>query len=200
MENIGIFFTTILTSLVLENAVFARALGLNQWVNRREDPLEILKYGGLFTWVCLFSTIGSLVVIWAVAPVPFARYLRAPGFLLVTILVYLATYYLAKKYLPQHFENIKEMLPIVTFNTAMFSVFYIVYNRLQGSAFGAGRGIAYALGTGAGYTFALLVIFYAKKRLHMSPIPKSLRGAPILLIYLGLLSLAIYGMLGYGGV
>ena len=55
----------------------------------------------------------------------------------------------------------------------------------------------YALGSGLGYTLALVIIYFARKRLAISPVPRSFRGLPILLIYLGLISLALYGLIGH---
>ncbi|MEG1448442.1 MAG: hypothetical protein RSC41_03840 [Oscillospiraceae bacterium] len=44
---------------------------------------------------------------------------------------------------------------------------------------------------------ALLVILSAKTRLSYSNIPKIMKGLPILLIYIGLLSLGIFGLFGH---
>ncbi|NMB02253.1 MAG: hypothetical protein GX971_12175 [Firmicutes bacterium] len=50
-----------------------------------------------------------------------------------------------------------------------------------------------ALGAGLGYALVLVVMATIRKRLELAPVPKALRGTPILLITAGLLGLALLG-------
>lgn len=50
-----------------------------------------------------------------------------------------------------------------------------------------------ALGAGVGYLLALVVMATLRDRLELAPIPKALRGTPILLITAGLLAIALLG-------
>lgn len=50
-----------------------------------------------------------------------------------------------------------------------------------------------ALGAGVGYLAVLVVMATIRKRLELAPIPKALRGTPILLITAGLLAIALLG-------
>lgn len=50
-----------------------------------------------------------------------------------------------------------------------------------------------ALGGGLGYLVTLVVMATLRERLELAPIPKSLRGTPILLITAGLLAMALLG-------
>ena len=81
-----------------------------------------------------------------------------------------------------------------SFNTALFGSFFVSASQNHSVM----QTVGYAFGTGLGCTAAMMVIYYARKRLVICPVPRSFRGMPILLIYLGLLSLAIYGLLGHG--
>lgn len=194
MNSIQNFFLTFITSMVLENAVFSRALGLNRWARKQDSVQQILSYGGLFTWMSLICTCGAYFVRGLLLDSLYAKYLRAPGYLFVVLFMYLLTFFIARQFIPKYFEQILSMLPLTTFNTALFSIFYIIGNR----NYTFSRSIAYALGTSFGYTIALLLLMFANRRLELSPIPKSFRGLPITLIYMGIISLALYGLLGYG--
>ena len=55
----------------------------------------------------------------------------------------------------------------------------------------------FAFGSGAGYTLALLLISEGRKRIALSDVPRAFRGLPVALIYIGILSLAIYGLIGH---
>ena len=57
--------------------------------------------------------------------------------------------------------------------------------------------IGFGLGSGIGYTLAVWMLRVAAPRLRSKAIPKSFRGFPAMLIYIGVLSLAVYGMIGH---
>ena len=62
------------------------------------------------------------------------------------------------------------------------------YNLLQSIGFGFGSGV--------GYLAAVLVVDEGRRRLRSKDIPHIFRGLPSVLIYIGILSLAIYGLVG----
>ncbi|NLJ74492.1 MAG: hypothetical protein GX331_05805 [Firmicutes bacterium] len=53
--------------------------------------------------------------------------------------------------------------------------------------------VGFALSAGLGYLLVLIVMATLRKRLELAPIPKPLRGAPIVLITAGLLAIALMG-------
>lgn len=195
MDNpLLIFWMTAFTALAVENTVFTRVLGLNKHSLYLNSTKTGILYGGVFTVFSLFATPLTTLI-----GIPFrdnalAPFMRAPLFFLCVAALYVPAYFLLRHKFPSLLETLGDMLPSTAFNTALFGIFYINmvndHNVLQA--------IAYALGTGVGYTLAILIIYYARRRLALSPIPRSFRGLPILLVYIGLLSLAIYGLTGQG--
>lgn len=182
------------TALAVENALFFRVLGLNKYVLFLKSPKTGILYGGVFTSVLTISSLLVSLVNYLLQGSARTGFLRAPAYFLSTALVYIAAYMLTKRFSPQIFAAIKDILPLSTFNTALFGVFYVSAMN----AFNIFQTTGYALGAGAGYTAAILILYYARKRLAMSQVPRSFRGLPILLVYIGLLSLALCGMIGYG--
>ena len=59
------------------------------------------------------------------------------------------------------------------------------------------QSLGYGLGTGIGFTAALCLVDEAKHQLKRCAVPSSFRGMPVLFLYLGLVSLAIYGLTGH---
>ena len=57
--------------------------------------------------------------------------------------------------------------------------------------------LGYGIGTGIGYMLALLLIYFGRRRLELIALPRAFKGLPILLLYIGLISLAVYGMIGH---
>jgi len=196
MENgVLTFFIMALTALAMENALFFRVLGLNKYVLFLNSPKVGILYGGVFTVVLMLTSLLISLVNYFFRDDSFLiTYVRAPAYFVCVAFVYIAVYVLTRSQLPSVFERIRRILPLSTFNTAMFGVFYVsAYNdfRIQQTT-------GYALGAGVGYTLAVLVLYFARKRLAISPVPRSFRGLPVQLVYIGLLSLALYGLIGQG--
>ena len=68
-------------------------------------------------------------------------------------------------------------------------------------AFSGGYGfvktVGFAFGSGIGYTAAPLLVREGRRRIALSDVPRAFRGLPIMLLYIGILSLAIYGLIGH---
>lgn len=194
MQYIFTLFGMALTAFALENPIFARALGFDKSVLLLKSRKAGIIYGITMAWILFWSSFPVSLCNYALRDVSFVRAIRAPLLLLCVMLVYVLTYFGAKRYAPKIFELILHALPVSVFNTALFGSLYV--SAIQGLGFV--ETVGYALGAGAGYTLSLLIVYYARKRLAISPVPRSFRGLPILLVYVGLLSLAIYGLIGHG--
>ena len=189
-----IFLATAVTALAVENPVFARALGLGRDTMFMKTPMSGILLGGALTWMTTVSSLFVALFNFALAGTSHAAITRPLLYLAGVALVYAITAkeLLPRIKLPDYRRKLQEALPVATFNTALFGAFYISVTQ----NFGAFQTVGYALGTGAGYTVAILAIYFARKRLSVSPVPRSFRGLPILLVYLGLISLALYGLIG----
>lgn len=196
MENsLLLFLTTAIAALALENAVFARGLGLGKSTLFMDGPGSGILLGALFTGMATVSSLLVALSNYLLRGNPYILILRPIAYLAGVLLVYAATILLTRRFLKNKkwARRIRKTLPYATFNSALFAAFYI--SASQNFLFS--QTVGYALGAGIGYTLALLVIYYARKRLSISPVPRAFRGVPVLLIYLGLISLALYGLIGH---
>ena len=57
------------------------------------------------------------------------------------------------------------------------------------------QSIAFGFGSGVGYLFAVLVVDEGRRRLGSKDVPAIFRGLPSWLIYIGILSLALYALM-----
>jgi electron transport complex protein RnfA len=57
--------------------------------------------------------------------------------------------------------------------------------------------IGFGLGTGVGFIIASYFLSIVYDRLFSEDVPESFRGYPLILIYIGILSMAFYGFLGH---
>ncbi len=57
--------------------------------------------------------------------------------------------------------------------------------------------LGFCIGSGIGYTAALILVNEGRRRLSLSDVPKAFKGLPATLLYVGIFSLAIYGLTGH---
>lgn len=62
------------------------------------------------------------------------------------------------------------------------------------------QSIAFGLGSGIGYVFIIFILREGRRRLRSKEVPAIFQGMPSSLIYIGILSLAIYGLVGHAVV
>ena len=191
-----LFLATAITAFAIENPVFARALGLERETMFMKNASSGIILGVTLTWMTtassLFVAAANHLLFMHVGNIAVFRPLL---YLLGVAVVYVFTVKVMLEVVPplaRFKERAEEALPVATFNTALFGAFYISVSQ----NFGVAQTVGYSLGTGLGYIAALVAIFYARMRLALSPVPRSFRGLPILLVYLGLVSLALYGLIG----
>lgn len=87
----------------------------------------------------------------------------------------------------------RTQLPLAATNSSVLGTLLICanqnYTMLQSVAFG--------LGSGVGYLVAVFIVDEGRRRLRSKDVPSIFQGLPASLIYIGILSLAIYGLLGH---
>ena len=115
------------------------------------------------------------------------------SFLAINAVVFLAVYFALKRFAPNLFGKIKKELPFYGVNCATLAPLIVLrmYNNMQFFSF-----FGYCLGSGVGFTAAMFLMWSVRQKISLTRIPKVFRGLPIIFIYLGIISLALFGLLG----
>ena len=193
MTYIFQFFTMMLTALFVENIVFTRAIGTSWMFYLTKRPKELLRYVLLLMAVTTVSGLIGYPLRGIVYKSEFRHVLIPLLYIAVMAVVYLAAYFLIKKFLPDQFEHFGMTLGAAVFNCATLGSLLIPSSErldLIGT-------IGYGIGMSLGFGFAVIMVSYGLTRLEYCRVLKIFRGIPIALIYLGLLSLAFYGLVGH---
>ena len=193
MTYIFQFFTMMLTALFVENIVFTRAIGTSWMFYLTKRPKELLRYVLLLMAVTTVSGLIGYPLRGIVYNSEFRHVLIPLLYIAGMAVVYLAAYFLIKKFLPDQFEHFGMTLGAAVFNCATLGSLLIPSSErldLIGT-------IGYGIGMSLGFGFAVIMVSYGLTRLEYCRVPKIFRGIPIALIYLGLLSLAFYGLVGH---
>ena len=192
-----IFFTQLtgafLTALLVENLLFARAFDIPGLYDDR-TPSGILKVGGILIFITLLSSVPAYFLNTLLknhsAFVPFMTL----SFLILNGIAFLLTYYGIKRFMPRLFCEVGDSLPFYGVNCVTLGSLLIAARLSDAMKFPSF--IGYCLGCAVGFTVALLVLWSIRQKLSMADVPKAFRGLPITFIYLGIVSLALFGLLG----
>jgi len=85
-------------------------------------------------------------------------------------------------------------LPLITTNCAILALALFQTNR----GYGLLTGVVFALGAGAGFTLALVLMAGVRERLALHDTPQLVRGTALALVVAGILSVAFMGFAGLG--
>ena len=192
-----------LTAFALENLLFTRAVDIPGLYEKR-SLRQLLTVGGLLTLVTALSSIPAYLfnaffrakVLYTGLKIGFLPLtsLSTLGMLLINSAAMLLVYYLVKHLRPQLFMQVKDTLPFYGINSVTLGSLLIASRMSTTSQFFSFFG--YCLGAGVGFTAALLILWSVHSRLSLTRIPKIFRGFPITFLCLGILSLALFGLLG----
>lgn len=185
--------TAFMTALALENLLFARAIDIPRLYERRSIQ-QIVYIGLTLTVINAVGAIPSYFVNLFLGSKPPLSDFMTPAQLCVNILILLVIYFLIRRFSPKLFSRIGESLPFYGVNCVTLGTLMVASRMNSSTNFFSFFG--YCVGAGVGFMVALLLLWSVRQRLSMTRIPKTFRGLPITLLSLGIISLALFGLLG----
>ncbi|MBR5309669.1 MAG: hypothetical protein IKU42_00915 [Oscillospiraceae bacterium] len=193
MTYVAQFFSMMLTALFIENIIFTRALGTSWMFYLIKRPKEIVRYTLMLMAVITLSGAIGYPLRGYVYDSEYRHILVPMMYIAVMTVVYIVVYIFVKKVLPNQFEHFGMNLGTAVFNcAALGSVLVPAGERLDLIST-----LGYGIGMSLGFGLAVVIVGYGLSRLEYCRVPKIFKGVPIALIYLGLLSLAFYGLIGH---
>jgi len=122
----------------------------------------------------------------------YAPYLRLISFIVVIASTVQFVEMVIKKVSPALFRALGIYLPLITTNCAILGLALFTTSK----GYGLLEGLVYAIGAGAGFTLALVLMAGLREEAQLADVPKIVRGTALNLIIAGLLSLAFMGFAG----
>ena len=193
MKTESLWYIFINASLV-NNFVLAYFLGICPFLGVSGKMETASKMGGAVTFVMIISSmcaygIHALLVA-----------LNAPFLQLISYIVVIASTVqlvemFIKKMSPTLFKALGIFLPLITTNCAILGLALFQTNK----GYGFIQSFVYALGAGAGFTLALILMAGLREQLEFSDVPKVVKGTALTLLVAGILSLTFMGFAGLGG-
>ena len=186
------FISVLFSAILVENAVFARGFFASRLISDRINYEAIVLYGIISTFIILFSSVIAWCIGLLFGTQPLYLQFRYAIAVICVLIVYTIGYILVNK-----FAEDKEVYQTVMRSAAFGTVIYgcvMLSSKNFSSLFFV---IAYSLGSGAGFIMATLLLHIAREQMALLNIPKAFKGLAIVFVYIGIVSLAVYGIIGH---
>ena len=192
MKEESLWYIFINASLV-NNFVLAYFLGICPFLGVSGKMETASKMGGAVTFVMIISSMCAYGIH------AFLVAINAPFPQLISYIVVIASTVqlvemFIKKMSPSLFRALGIFLPLITTNCAILGLALFQTNK----GYGFIESFVYALGAGAGFTLALLLISGLREQLEYAEVPKVVKGTILTLFLAGILSLSFMGFSGLG--
>jgi electron transport complex protein RnfA len=185
-------FKIFLTAFLIDNVVLMRFIALCPFIGMSTDEDKSIGMGLAVTFVTVLATCVTWPIYKFILEPLGLVFLQLLVFILViAALVQLVEFYL-KKSAPVLYGAMGIYLALITTNCAILAV--TLENISKG--FNFIESVIYSLGVAMGFLLSLLLLAGIRGRLKTSPVPKFLKGTPILFVIAALLSIAFMGFKG----
>jgi len=183
-----IFFASIFTN----NMILANFLGMCSFIAVSSEIRTSLSLGQAVTFVLGCTTVLNYFIYNFVLVPMGLEYLRYIIFIIVIAAFVQLVEMVIERYFEHLYYSLGIFLPLITVNCAILGVSLFMtirnYDLLQSIGFGVGSGI--------GWTLAIVSMAGIRKKLKVGSIPKGLEGPGITLIITGIMALAFLGFSG----
>jgi electron transport complex protein RnfA len=190
-ESLGFIF---LNACLINNFVLAYFLGICPFLGVSGKMNTATRMGGAVTFVMLVSSICAYGIHSLLVSID-ALFLQLISFIVVIASTVQLVEMIIKKFSPALFRALGIFLPLITTNCAILGLALFQTNK----GYNFIQCLVYAVGAGAGFTLALILIAGLREELDLADVPNIVRGTAITLMIAGLLSLTFMGFAGLGG-
>ena len=188
------YLLLILTAITVENAVFARAMGLSRLISLVDNTPSTV----IFSVLLLVTTTLSGVLYYYlhhlyISQMSEATMYRVLAVVLCMSVAFIFVFVVAIKLMPyEHVGKAAEAMPTATFNCMVFGTIMLTVSEQMTLV----QTIVFSIGSAIGYTIAILLVTEGQRKLQSRDIPAAFKGLPATLLYLAGLAMAVYGFTG----
>ncbi|MEZ4386318.1 MAG: RnfABCDGE type electron transport complex subunit A [Candidatus Krumholzibacteriia bacterium] len=188
MELFGIF----ITAAVINNFVLSQFLGICPFLGVSGKLSSATSMGMATTFVMVMAAGVTFLIQEYVLDPAGLGFLQTVSFILVIASLVQFVEMVIKKVSTPLYRALGIFLPLITTNCAIMGLCLFAVMK----DFSFIESLVFALGAGAGFTLALVLMAGIREELELANVPLNLRGAGITLIVAGTLALSFMGFAG----
>lgn len=176
-----------------QNAVFDRAFGVDVAIYASRKNHHIIGFTVATTLMTTLASAAAYVFDIMLLPTKYGYLFMPLIYVAIVSILYLIGLFVLWRAFPKVFYRVKQYAHLAVFNLAVFGALFLNYNFGKGFA----GYVGYGFGTGIGFFLACFLLNIVHERFNSEKIPRMLRGYPITLIFIGIISLALNVLVGY---
>lgn len=181
-----------IAAIFVNNIVLSQFLGICPFLGVSKKISTALGMGCAVMFVMTLSGLVTHVIYFNLLQPNGLSFMTTVIFILVIASLVQMVEIILHKTSPMLYQALGIFLPLITTNCAVLGIAILAVQKNMGLM----ETVCYNLANAMGFTLAIVLFSSIRERLAVSPIPKSLQGAPIALITAGLLSMAFMGFSG----
>lgn len=192
MEYFGKVFLILLSSILVNNFIMSRFLGICPFLGVSKRVSTALGMGAAVTFVMAMASVITYLAHYFILVPMEMEYMQTLAFILIVAALVQFVEMVIQKMSPSLYQALGVYLPLITTNCAVLGVAILnieeKYDLLQTLVNGIGGAL--------GFTLAIVLFAGIRERLETSDIPEPFQGFPIAMITAGLMSVAFLGFQG----
>ena len=193
MELIKNIITAAFAAVIVENTIFSRALGASTLIIVARNRKNLLGFGLSVTYI---TAVISILTYFAgrIFDLNGDEYIYIPlVYILILGAVYILTLLCLWRFAPVLFVRMRKYIHISAFNCAVLGSMFIISKYCVTFM----DYLIHGVGIGIGFVFAVYITAVVYDKIYSEKTPYTFRGYPLLMIYLGILSMAFWGFSGH---
>ena len=183
----------LLDACLINNFVLSLFLGICPFLGVSGKTETATRMGAAVMFVMLVASTCAFGIHKALVAIN-APYLHLISYIVVIASAVQLVEMFIKKFSPALFRALGIFLPLITTNCAILGLALFQTNREYNFV----QSLSFAVGAGAGFTLALLLMSGIRERLELSDVSSVVKGAALTLMVAGMLSMAFMGFAGMG--
>ena len=182
---------TAMVSIFVQNAIFERALGANVVIYASRKNSHVVGFTIGMTAMTTVASIISYFLDGLLLPLELGYLFMPLVYVTVISILYVLALLFLWRLFPDTFAMIKKHAHLAIVNCTVLGALFL------NSAYGSDIWSYIGYGFGTGFFLACFMLNIAHEKLDSDKIPRAFRGYPIMLIYIGIVSMGFYVLVGY---
>ena len=176
---------------LINNVVLSQFMGICAFLGTSKQIKNSVGMGLAVVFVMFFATLVTYPVYILLERIE-ATYLKTVAFILVIALFVQLAEMAIKRFIPPLYKALGVYLPLITTNCAVLGAAITNVDRQYTLI----KSLVNSVGTGLGFTLALVLFAGVRYRLETSDIPETFKGVPATLVAAAIVSLSFMGFAG----
>lgn len=193
MDIIKNILLTAFTAILVENTIFYRAMGTSTLIIVAKRRKNLLGFCVGVTYITAVISVLTYFSDRIFNPNDVNSLYMPIVYTVILGFVYIITLLCMWRFFPKLFSRMRKYVHVSVYNCAVLGSMFLISKYCET----LGEYFLHGLGIGLGYVLAVYLTAVVYDRLYSEKSPFAFRGYPLLMIYIGIISMAFWGLSGH---